>query len=362
MNKLPVEPTVLTAHLPGITGRLGDAPEDFLVDELPLVAPSGQGEHLWVRIRKRGMTTGEAIQAVARAARVPDRQIGSAGMKDKHAVTSQWLSVPARVKPVAEWTLGAGLEVLEQARHATKLHTGMLLGNRFQLRLVDAGAEDEARTLAICGHILKEGLPNFFGGQRFSKGGGNLAAALGWLEEGAPDLGRRTRLLRKLYPSVVQSEIFNRYLVRRLAMGLEKLLPGEVVRLAGSRSVFVVEDPDREQARLQTRDIHPTGPLLGPKMKAPSGAPADLERAVVADLGLSGAALETLGRLVDGTRRDLLVWPEQLQLTAAESGVLELSFVLPAGSYATQLLRELTRTSWLAGPSAPCPEVPAPPG
>jgi len=153
-------------------------------------------------------------------------------------------------------------------------------------------------------------------------------------------------MLRKLFPSVVQSEIFNRYLARRGALGLDRVLAGEVVRLEGRRAVFLVEDPAAEQPRLAAREIHLTGPMLGPKMRAAAGVPRELEVAVVAELGLGEPALATLGRLVDGTRRDLLLWPAEVAVEAAPGARLIVRFSLPPGGYATQVLRELVATPW----------------
>ena len=180
--------------------------------------------------------------------------------------------------------------------------------------------------------------------QRFGRGGENLERALSWLEAGAASAGPRARFLRKLYPSVIQAEIFNRYLNLRLELGTRRLLDGEVVRLDGSNSLFVVTDPEREQERLLARDIHPTGPMIGPKMKSAERGALELERrAALEQFELTAAASERLDRLAPGTRRDLIVWPDGLEIHAAEGAGLVLEFSLPSGSYATQLIREFTR-------------------
>ena len=156
-------------------------------------------------------------------------------------------------------------------------------------------------------------------------------------------MGKRTRLLRKLYPSVVQAELFNRYLTARRALGMSAVLPGEVVRLDHSHAVFVVEDSAREQPRLGAREIHLTGPIWGPKMKVPTGKLRELELSVAAELGWDERLEAQLSALVDGTRRDLVVWPENLRLERLDEDGLTLEFVLPAGSYATELVGEFTR-------------------
>lgn len=337
----PIEPPVSTSDLPGTGGSIGPAPEDFVVDELPLYSPSGSGEHLYVRIRKRSSTTKDLIRVVARSAGVAPPEIGTAGMKDKHAVTTQWVSLPARnAAPPESWSLPDGFEVVEASRHTNKLRTGHLSGNRFRIRLVGVDANAIVLARAIASRIAERGLPNYFGAQRFGVRGDNLATALGWVL--ASELRRVSSFERKLFPSVLQAEVFNRYAVARLNEGLDAPLVGEVVRLDGSKALFVVDEPERELERWRTRDILPTGPMFGPKMKPPAGKPLALEKAALDEIGLGPEALSRLGRLADGTRRDLFVHPTGVEIES-DAGTLVLSFTLPAGSYATLFVRELTR-------------------
>jgi tRNA pseudouridine13 synthase len=344
---LPLEPPIATIDLPGTHGGIGDRPEDFVVDEVPLSAFAGEGEHLYVRVQKRRMTTRDAVRAMADAAGVPANEIGTAGMKDKHAVTSQWLSLPARrAKPQAEWRLPESLSVLETSRHGNKLRTGHLSGNRFRIRITGVDADASRHATAIVERIRERGLPNFFGAQRFGRRGSGLGDAMAFLS-GEAGRGPRRRVPpfeRKLFASVAQAEVFNRYAIARLAEGLERPLAGEVVRLAGTGSLFVVEDPEAELPRWQTRDIVPTGPITGPKMRAPSARAAELEASACEGLGIDADVARALGRHGDGTRRDLMVWPEDLLVTEGdEPGCLIISMFLPSGSFATQVIRELTR-------------------
>jgi len=348
----PQTPVIVTRELEGVGGRVGPEPADFVVDEIPRYPLSGEGEHRYVRLRKQGLTTPDLIRAVGRAAGVSEHEIGCAGMKDKHAVTSQWLSLPARSVPPDHWSLPTGIELLEVSRHERKLRTGQLAGNRFGIHLVNASAGSLQRAQRICRRLQQRGLPNYFGAQRFGSHGDNLDRALWWLRQGSPR-SKRARFYRKLYPSVVQSEIFNRTLTLRLEQGLDTLIEGDVVRLDGSHTVFVVQDPGRETERLETGDIHLTGPMIGPKMKSPTGEALALEQAATQQLGLTSDDLNALGRMVDGTRRDLFVSPHPLSLRLLEDASLLLDFTLPAGSYATQLVRELTREEWRAGDRAP---------
>ncbi|HEX4339277.1 MAG TPA: tRNA pseudouridine(13) synthase TruD [Polyangiaceae bacterium] len=359
----PAIPPIATNDLPATGGAIGPEPEDFQVDELPLYAFSGEGEHLYVRVKKRLMTTREAVGALARAAGVPQSEIGTAGMKDKHAVTTQWMSLPARrAKPLEAWALADGLSILESTRHGNKLRTGHLKGNLFRIRLVDVVENAESNAVAIAARLRERGLPNYFGAQRFGRDGANLASAVDWLEaEARGDRGRVPPFERKLYASVVQAEVYNRYVTARMERGLERPLIGEVVRLEGTGSMFAVEDQEKELPRWMSKDIHPTGPMIGPKMRKALGEALALEEASIASVGLTGDALTALGRHADGTRRDVLLHIPTLRVSAASTQdgtgaastgnaaggrTLTLELELPSGSYATEVVREFSREAF----------------
>jgi tRNA pseudouridine13 synthase len=342
----PREPPLMDGTLPRIDARIGPATEDFVVDEVPLYPQSGEGEHLYVRVQKRGFTTPAMVRAVTRAAGVEERDVGYAGLKDKNAVTRQWLSLPAKARPPSEWQLPEDICVVEHTRHSNKLRTGHLLGNRFKITLDTKG--DDALEIAtrVAERLRIAGLPNYFGGQRFGRGGDGLRQALDWLKEGAK-LHGVPRFLSKLYPSVIQAEVFNRYLSARRALGFERLLAGEVVRLDGAGAMFSVEDPERETPRLAAGDIHLTGPIFGPKARAASAEAALLERSLIDEIGLSAEALAKLARLAPGTRRDLIAPVADLSLGWAGVGRLEVEFSLPSGSYATEVIRQFTHAPFL---------------
>lgn len=335
------------ADLDATGGHIGPDPEDFLVDELPLYAASGQGDHWYVRLRKREATTIELRDAVAEAAGVAAGDVGYAGMKDKHAVTTQWLSVPAqRSRPPEAWQLPPAFQVLEVSRHNNKLRVGHLEGNRFEIRLVGLSARAPERLGQFFERLIEQGLTNYFGAQRFGKGQQNLEGALAGLRRGrlGPRAGTRGRFLA----SVIQSEVFNRYAIERVAMGRGRVLAGDVLRFRDGRSVFTVEDPEREQPRLDRGELRLTGPMVGPKMKASAGEPHRLERAALDALGLDDATLRALGQFAPGTRRDLLLWPSELRQEPAPGGGVTVSFTLPAGAYASLVIRTLTRRDpWL---------------
>lgn len=340
-TRAPHEPPHQTPQLAATGGAIGPEPEDFCVEELPAYLPSGSGEHVYVELRKRRLSTQDLVRRVAEAAQVDARDIGYAGLKDKHAVTTQWLSLPSRSRPVAEWTLPSGIEIVRESRHNNKLRTGHLRGNRFRITLKGTAEDALGRAEVIIAELASRGVPNYFGAQRFGRGGENLSRATDFLVGGG-----RTRLppfLLKLYPSVFQSEVFNRYLTLRREASLDRVFAGEVVRLDGSSANFVVEEPEKETPRLAAREVHLTGPMLGPKMRPASGFVQELETQAFAALGVAPAALEVLGRFAPGARRDLLVFPERPRVVAPAPGELVLEFGLPAGSYATVLVRELTK-------------------
>ena len=342
----PHEPALMRSELPALDASIGPLPEDFIVDEIPLYPQSGAGEHVYVRVEKRGYTTPAMLRAVTRAAGVDERDVGYAGLKDKHAVTRQWLSLPSKARPPSEWQLPEGLTVVEHTRHSNKLRTGHLLGNRFRITLItqDAGALEKA--LPIAEQLKTQGLYNYFGGQRFGRRGDGLRQALVWLREGAK-LHGMPRFLSKLYPSVIQAEVFNRYFTARRALGLDRLIAGEVVRLDQAGAMFSVEDTERESPRLSSGDIHLTGPIFGPKARPTSAEAAALEQSIIEQLGLSAEAREKLARLAPGTRRDLIAPLNDLELRWAAVGRLEVEFSLPSGSYATEVIRQFTHSPFL---------------
>jgi tRNA pseudouridine13 synthase len=339
---VPHVPPFFTADLEGTGGAIGPDPEDFLVEEIPAYLPSGEGDHFYVKLRKRGATTRDAALALSRAAKVSERDVGYAGMKDKHGVTTQWLSVPVSAVPAQHYELPPEFSILEISRHTNKLRTGHLRGNRFRIGLTGTLPGSDERARALLARLSERGHVNHFGTQRFGRDGRNLVDGVAWLS-GKQRLPRgRERFLSKLYASAVQSEVFNRYATRRVALGLDHLIEGEVMRLAGAGASFVVEDVERETPRLLAKDLCFTGPMPGPKIRAAAGAAAALEAEVLAEIGLEPPALHELGRHAPGTRRDLLVMPERVEVSSVGDR-LWVAFELPSGSYATMVVRELTR-------------------
>ncbi|WP_363796389.1 tRNA pseudouridine(13) synthase TruD [Lysobacter firmicutimachus] len=339
------EPLLPRAHGAAVLrARLRARPEDFRVEELPGFAASGSGEHLLLTIEKRGMNTAFAAKRLAAWAGVGEVAIGYAGLKDRHAVTVQRFSVhlPKRVAPELDALQSDELRVLDSQWHAKKLPRGALAGNRFVLTLREPAGEREAIEARLR-RIAEQGVPNYFGEQRFGRDGDNVANALAMFG------GRRVRReQRSLLLSAARSELFNRVLAARVSdrswSGLRDGTPldGEVWALAGSRSVFGPEPWSDDLARrLAAFDIHPSGPLWGrgplrsrDEVAALESGALDDAQALALRAGLEAAGLEQ-------ERRALRLRPDALSWRWREDGALEVSFALPAGAYATVVLAEL---------------------
>jgi len=350
-------PPLLTADLPGIGGRIKAAPEDFEVEEIPAYQPSGEGDYLYLWIEKRGMGAEYFRRQLAQRLGIPAGEIGTAGMKDRHAVTRQMVSVPAAVEANLNQVEGDGIRLLRVSRHGNKLRPGHLHGNRFRILVREVVPEAGTLLEPLLARIRSEGLPNFYGPQRFGHDGETVLLGLGLLRgDERPTLpsGQRPNLrnpfLRKLSLSAAQSALFNHYLARRLSEGLlRRVLPGDVMAKWPFGGMFTAEDPEREQARCDAREIVPAGPMFGKKMHpATRGVAAEREEQVLKDAELTRAAFQGFGKLLSGTRRYCVIYIDDLDAQVESEGV-RLSFTLPAGSYATVLLRELTRGSTVEG-------------
>ena len=309
------------------SGRLRTAPEDFVVDELLGFEPAGAGHHTLLRVRKRQANTEWVARQLAREARVKPFDVGYAGLKDRHAVATQWFSVPAGRREPQSWLqfAGEGFAVLEAHAHARKLPRGALAGNRFEIRVrgcsVSAEALQQRAQL-----IVRGGVPNYFGPQRFGRDLGNLQLAAGARAGG-------------FQISAARSLIFNAVLAARVTDGSwNRLLPGELANLDGSGSHFAVASVDADlQARLEALDIHPSGPLWGEGPPQPGAELARYEAAIAQEFP---AALATLaGAGAEAARRSLRLAAHDLRIECEQHDVL-LRFELRSGGFATTVLRE----------------------
>lgn len=329
----------LTAGVPPAGGSFKAAPEDFEVEELPAYEPNGEGEHLFLWVQKRGRSTPEVAKALARHLGLQERDVSWAGLKDRQALTRQYLCVPSKVEAkLAGFTL-PGVEVLRAARHRNKLKSGHLRGNRF--RLVLRGVVDVEAARAALALLAARGVPNFFGDQRFGQDRENAARGKQILQAG----GRhRDRFERKLFLSAYQSELFNRVLARRVEAGtVTTAQPGDVLKKHETNGEFVCTEPAVDQPRVDAFEVSPTGPIFGPEMRVPEGAPGAAEALVLEEDGVTPALFEAGGDETRGTRRVLRI-PLSALAVEVNADVLTVSFELPAGSYATVVLREVLKT------------------
>jgi len=334
-------PPLLTADLPGCGGVIRTQPEDFKVEEVPSYEPCGEGDHLYLWIEKRGMAPEYFARTIAQKLGISPGAVGTAGLKDRHAVTRQWVSVPHEAEPRLAKLDGDGIRVLRSGRHTNKLKPGHLRGNRFDILVRNVERTKQDSVAAILDRIGTQGLPNFYGPQRFGRDGGTLD--LGW-QCLAGKASRRIRpFLFRFALSAVQSFLFNDVLARRLWDGLYRtVLPGDVMTKWPVGGMFVAQDVPAEQARFDSRETVTAGPMFGKKTFPSEGAAAEREAAVLRDHGLSPASFGGFGKLALGTRRHNLVYLDDLAAEWEPDG-LRLRFTLPAGSYATVLLAEIMK-------------------
>jgi tRNA pseudouridine13 synthase len=334
---------LVTSDLPGSGGTVRAAPEDFRVDEVPAYLPSGSGPHLYVRIEKRGRTTRDAVRALARALGVPERDAGFAGMKDRDAVTTQWLSFPvARDPDLATLPLPDGVAVLEASRHANKLRTGHVRANVFSI-LVRGG--DAAPARAAADALAARGLANFFGPQRFGTDGRNAAVGRALLRgEETPEVRRaaRDRFLRRLSISAYQALLFNRWLAERMADGLfAGALRGDVMKKLDSGGLFECSDPTADAPRVARFEISPAGPMFGHKLRPAAADALAREERILRGESMALSDFARGGGEAEGTRRAARL-PVRIAIEPEADGY-RARFELPKGSYATVVLGELMK-------------------
>lgn len=308
------------------------------MDEISLYNPVGEGDHTFVRVEKRLLTSDGLARQLAALAGVPARDVGYAGRKDRMAVTTQWMSVPGLAPEDALKLDLKGARVLEAARHPHKLRTGQLRGNRFRIRVRGVDESLEARARQSLAEILARGLPNRFGAQRFGRSGRNAAAGREIL---SGDRVLRDRRKARFLVSALQSEVFNRVLDER-SLPLDAVEQGDVAQVVDSGGLFLVEDVPVENQRAREFEISATGPIFGTRMLSPGGSVALREASIMASMGIPAAAdlVPPRGIRLPGGRRPLRVRPESPSLSREEDS-LSLDFGLPPGSYATVLLSEL---------------------
>ena len=397
----------LTPDFPGIGGVIKQRPDDFFVQEVPLYDASGEGEHVYAEVQKIGMTTFEALHRLADKLKVSSRDIGYAGMKDAHAVTRQVFSIQGTTPEAVMAANVDGLTVAWAARHGNKLRLGHLAGNRFAIKVREVEATDVVKLGPVLDTIQRRGLPNFFGEQRFGRRNNNdlLGAALirgdnegllhlllgspdpalddaktrhartlfdkrdnaeamkHWPRSGGMERRVLARLMkthrpsaavhaidekiRRIWVAAVQSRLFNDVLAKRVDT-IDQLMDGDLAYKHDNGACFHVESAATEQPRCDSFEVSPTGPLVGYRMTMPAGQPLAVEQAAMAAVELTPDVFKQSGKLrVKGARRPLRVRPTNVEVAGGvdEFGPhVTVAFTLPAGAFATVLMRELMKT------------------
>ena len=308
---------------------------DFVVKEQLGYDMSGDGEFVAVKVRKTDCNTLFVGEQLAKFAGISARNMSYAGLKDRKAVTEQWFSLQMPGQPTPDFSQFSleGVEILDVTRHQRKIRIGSLQGNHFEILLRNAEETDELKVRLD--FLAKNGFPNYFTEQRFGRDGNNLTQALRWANG---EIKVKDRNKRSFYLSAARSEIFNLILSKRVELDLaQQILVGDVLQLNGSHSWFVVdesEDLAQLQQRLAQQDVLLTAPLIGEEEKSA----VDFEHEIFAQ----HQALFDLMRQerMKAARRPILIQPQHFQWQFKPNG-LRLQFALPAGSYATALIREL---------------------
>ncbi|NOZ90033.1 MAG: tRNA pseudouridine(13) synthase TruD [Epsilonproteobacteria bacterium] len=331
------------------------SPRDFVVSEIPLYEFSGEGEHLILHIRKKDMTTWEMIGAIARYLNIKTKDIGYAGLKDKHAMTMQYISILARGNEdrLKDFTHDK-IKILSIQRHNNKIRVGHLKGNHFKIRLKKVLGVQKDKLDSTLKWIKKYGVPNYFGNQRFGNDGKNYQEGRDIVEG---KLKIRNRKTKTFLLNAYQSYLFNSWLSKRIELsillesfsedetatilGLQKgtlkgtkkqphffkLLEGDLMMHYPYGRVFELESLENEAQRFMDRDISPTGLLAGKRVSRSDKIAGEIESKYDTTIGENGA------------RRYAWIFVEDIKRNYIEEKAhYELSFYLPKGSYATNVL------------------------
>ena len=325
-----------------LSGHIRKHNEDFQVDEIQQFTPSGVGEHVWLKIQKTGENTDWVAKHLSQIANVPRRDVSFAGMKDRNAVTTQWFSVQMPGREAPDWQQGlqekglVSVEVRAEHRHDRKLKRGALKGNQFKLTIRDfQGAESELAE--AINRIKEQGVPNYYGVQRFGHNGLNIEKAQKWF---AGDFKLKDRNLRSIYLSAARSWIFNHILSARVSEGSwNQALDGDVFILEGSNSSFSQPVDVEITQRLNSFDIHPSGALWGRGRLATQHTVAEFEEKIANKFKLLCDGLEVNG--LKQERRALRLPVRDLNYEMIDAETIVLAFSLPQGAYATSVLSEI---------------------
>ena len=336
-NDLPA----ISSDIAGTGGRTRACLEDFVVSEIPRFLPSGAGEFAYAYVEKRGLNTHDLVAAL-RERGVPYNDVGVARLKDKRAVTRQWLSVPGEHARALEGLEGLdeleGARVLQTSRHDSRLRRGNLRGNRFEVRVRQPNAGWEDLAGSIVPRIQELGLPNYFGPQRFGRFNSNAIDAVRMLRGEKVPGGRR---LNDFFISALQAHLFNWNLKRRIELDLyDSVLSGDRARRHDTGGMFLVGDAESESERAARLEISAVLPLYGRKVSGGLERAASLESEVLDRFGLRRSDFRPLTR---GDWRISRVKPDEVVIRPSEDGFV-VEFSLPNGAYATTFLREILKS------------------
>lgn len=391
----------LTQDIPGTGGIYKESPEDFQVEEIPLYPCCGEGEHLYLWIEKRGISTRNLLGQLARGLRLNEREIGYAGLKDARALTRQMVSIPGGKADQLPQLKLEKAELLESSRHTNKLRIGHLSGNRFRIRLRQTHPAATERAETILALLQQQGVPNFFGEQRYGLLGnsaqlgrlllqcnfpafcrefigdpllirnpdwqraaefyraGQLDAALKQLPRSMRDerrlltelehgescqvaVNRLPRNLLRLFLSATQSTLFDS-LVRERLSRLSQLEDGDIAIKLSNGACFRVIEATQEQPRVKRFEISPTAPLYGTKVMLAQGKPGEREKQLLTENGISLESWRSGKLSMPGERRPLRIPLHDPAVITTGARELTLEFSLPKGGYATSVLREVTK-------------------
>lgn len=332
------------AYTPSHTGVIRTRPEDFQVDEISSFIPCGEGEHLWLKIRKTGANTDWVAGQLAKLLDVKRQDVGFAGLKDRHAVTTQWFSVYLPGKDVPDLrtmlpeSLADAVEILEQTRHQKKLRRGALEGNRFTIVVRECMGDNDLLAQTI-EQVRKRGVPNYFGEQRFGNNNSNVERVRGWFKG---ELKPKNRNQRSMYLSAARSWIFNHILSERVGNDTwDKRIPGDVFILDGTHSWFADDGNEELVSRLERFDIHPSGVLWGRGRLESCDKTGEIEEKIAEGFAELCEGLQKHG--LKQERRALRVKVADLEYEWLDKTSLKLEFSLPAGAYATVVLEQFLR-------------------
>lgn len=336
MSRLPF----ITGRLPGIGGVIKAEPKHFQVEEILPYAPCGEGEHLFIKLRRQGWNTADVGQALGKPFGLKTVDVGWGGRKDKNAVTIQTFSLLLPMSTSIETVKSAlkdlPFDLMDLKRHGNKLKTGHVAANRFRIILSQVGPQALASAEAIAEKLRRTGLPNFYGEQRFGIQLRNIDRSMGVLKKGKARGKKESFMV-----SVLQSALFNLWLTQRIEReAFDKVILGDLAKKTDTGGMFTIEDLQEAQQRFEARKIIYTGPIYGHKMKPAGGTAQALEIELLESLDLNLEIFKPLR--APGSRRAGIVHVDDLTIKKVMEG-LEFTFTLPSGTYATTLLREFTR-------------------